>query len=136
MADAHVSGSTQGRDAGPRESVKASEVHQDLDIALGPHMSFEGLLVLPKPARIDGRVAGTVMAGSSVWVGATGVVEADLEADTIVVEGTVRGDLRARTSIELGPGAVVTGDLTGPRIAVADGAQVNGRCRVGRPSAS
>ena len=110
---------------------QASEGLRDGDVALGPHMSFEGLLVLPKPARIDGRVAGTVMAGSSVWVGATGVVEADLEADTIVVEGSVRGDLRARTSIELGPEAVVSGDLTGPRIVVAEGACVNGRCRVG-----
>jgi cytoskeletal protein CcmA (bactofilin family) len=102
------------------------------EVALGPDMAFEGLLVLPKSARIEGRVAGTVMAGASVWVGATGVVE----AEAIVVEGSVHGDLRARTSIELGPGAIVTGDLTGPRIAVADGAQVNGRCRVGHPSAS
>ena len=121
--------------ASPRET-EANEVHHDLDVALGPHMSFEGLLVLPKPARIDGRVAGTVMAGSSVWVGATGVVEADLEADTIVVEGNVRGDLRARSSIELGPEAVVSGDLTGPRVVVAEGACVNGRCRVGHPGAS
>jgi cytoskeletal protein CcmA (bactofilin family) len=103
----------------------------ELDVALGPEMAFEGLLVLPKSARIEGRVAGTVLAGASVWVATTGVVEADLEAEAIVVEGSVQGDLRARTSIELGPGAIVTGDLTGPRITVADGAQVNGRCRVG-----
>jgi len=114
-----------------RSEPQASEGHRGLDVVLGPHMSFEGLLVLPKPARIDGRVAGVVMAGESVWVGAKGVVEADLEADTIVVEGSVRGDLRARTSIELGPEAVVTGDLTGPRVVVADGACVNGRCKVG-----
>ena len=110
-----------------RSEPQASEGHRGLDVVLGPHMSFEGLLVLPKPARIDGRVAGVVMAGESVWVGAKGVVE----ADTIVVEGSVRGDLRARTSIELGPEAVVTGDLTGPRVVVADGACVNGRCKVG-----
>jgi cytoskeletal protein CcmA (bactofilin family) len=108
-------------------------VEQELEVALGPEMAFDGLLVLPKPARIDGRVAGVVMAGASVWVGSTGVVEADLEADTIVVEGNVSGDLRARSSIELGPHAVVNGDLTGPRVVVADGACVNGRCRVGHP---
>jgi cytoskeletal protein CcmA (bactofilin family) len=50
-----------------------------------------------------------------------------------VVEGSVRGDLRARSSIELGPGAVVNGHLTGPRVLVAEGACVNGRCRVGHP---
>jgi cytoskeletal protein CcmA (bactofilin family) len=122
---------SEGHRGGSRSEPQASEGHRDLDVALGPDMFFEGLLVLPKPARIDGRVTGAVMAGASVWVGATGVVEADLEADTIVVEGSVRGDLRARTSIELGPEAVVSGDLTGPRVVVAEGACVNGRCRVG-----
>jgi cytoskeletal protein CcmA (bactofilin family) len=105
----------------------------EIEVALGPDMAFDGLLVLPKSARIDGRVSGSVMAGASVWVSATGVVEADLEADAIVVEGSVNGDLRARTSIELGPEAVVSGDLTGPRVVVAEGACVNGRCRVGQP---
>src|SRR5262245_12300773 len=103
----------------------------DLDVALGPQMSFEGLLVLPKPARIDGRVAGTVMSGASVWVGATGVGGADLAADAVVVGGSVRGDRRARSSIELGREALVSGDLTGRRIVVAEGACVSGRCRVG-----
>jgi cytoskeletal protein CcmA (bactofilin family) len=107
----------------------------DLEVALGEGMTFEGLLVLPKPARIDGRVGGAVIAGTSVWVGVTGVVEADLEADAIVIEGSVQGDLRARTSIELGPGAVVTGDLLGPRLTMADGAQLNGHCQCGDPSA-
>jgi cytoskeletal protein CcmA (bactofilin family) len=116
----------------PRSEPQASEGHRErLDVALGPEMSFAGLLVLPKPARIDGRVAGTVMAGASVWVGASGVVEADLEADTIVVEGTVRGNIRARSSIELGRDAVVDGDLIGPRMQVAEGACVNGRLRCG-----
>ena len=107
----------------------------DLEIALGAGMTFHGLLVLPKPARIDGRVSGVVMASASVSVGATGVVEADLEADSIVVEGRVQGDLRARTRIELGPAAVVTGNLIGPRLTMADGAQLNGRCRCADPSA-
>lgn len=106
----------------------------DPDVALGEGMAFQGLLVLPKPARIDGRVSGSVLASASVRVGVTGVVEADLEADAIVVEGCVQGDLRARTSIALGPGAVVIGNLLGPRLTMADGAQVNGRCRCGDPS--
>jgi hypothetical protein len=58
----------------------------ELDVALGPRWR-SGPARAAEAARIDGRVAGTVMAGASVWVGATGVVEADLEADTIVVEG-------------------------------------------------
>ena len=105
------------------------------DVALGEGMAFQGLLVMPKAGRIDGRVSGAVLAGASVHVGPTGVVEADLEADAISVEGRVHGNLYARSSIELGPAAVVTGDLYGPRASIAEGARVDGRFRVGsRPA--
>ena len=108
---------------------------REIDVALGEGMAFQGLIVLPKAGRIDGRVSGTVLAGAAVHVGPTGIVEADLEADAIAVEGRVHGNLYARTSIELGPAAVVTGDLFGPRASIAEGARVDGRFRVGGRSA-
>lgn len=98
---------------------------------LAPGTAFDGILVLPGPARIEGRVRGDVLAGGPVWVGASGVVEADLEADVVVVEGRVDGDVRARSRIELGPRAVVSGDLEAPRLTMAEGSRVNGRCRCG-----
>lgn len=103
-----------------------------LEPVLAPGTAFEGILVLPGPARIEGRVRGDVLAGGPVWVGESGVVEADLEADVVVVEGRVEGDLRARGRIELGPRAVVRGNLETPRLAMAEGSVVNGRCRCGR----
>jgi len=93
--------------------------------------AFEGTLVLPGPARIEGRMRGTVLAGGPVWVGEMGVVEADLEADELWIDGRVEGSLRARSRIALGPRAVVCGDLEAPRLAMAEGSQVNGRCRCG-----
>jgi len=68
---------------------------EPVELALGAGMAFEGLLVLPRRARIDGRLGGEVLAGGPVWVGPTGEVEADLEADSVVVEGRVHGNLRA-----------------------------------------
>jgi cytoskeletal protein CcmA (bactofilin family) len=98
-----------------------------------PHgAEFEGTLVLPLPARIDGRVRGTVLAESDVWVGADGFVGADLRGDRIVVAGTVEGDVSARTSIELHATGRVKGDLSAPRLQLAEGAVVDGVCRSGR----
>jgi cytoskeletal protein CcmA (bactofilin family) len=108
----------------------------EIDVALGEGMAFQGLLVMPRAGRIDGRVSGAVLAGASVHVGPTGIVEADLEADAISVEGRVHGNLYARSSIELGPAAVVTGDLFGPRASIAEGARVDGRFRVGSRAAA
>lgn len=96
--------------------------------------AFEGLLVLPGPARIEGRVRGEVIAGGPVWVGASGVVEADLDADEVVVDGRVEGAVRARRRIALGAHAVVRGDLETPLLAMAEGSIVNGRCRCGSPA--
>jgi len=98
-------------------------------------MSFEGLLVLPRAARIDGHVGGEVLAGGPVWVGPGGEVDADLEADTMVVEGRVNGNLRARHAIALGPTAVVRGDLAAPLLRIAEGARIDGRCICGVPGA-
>lgn len=96
---------------------------------------FEGTLVLPMPARIDGRVLGRVLAESDVWVGEGGFVGADLAGDRIVVAGTVQGDVCARTSIELHATGRVLGGLTAPSLCLAEGAIVDGECRSGRRAA-
>lgn len=97
---------------------------------------FEGTLVLPRPARIDGRVRGKVLAASDVWVGEGGYVGADLAGDRIVVAGTVEGDVIARTSIELCATGRVRGGLTAPSLQLAEGAVVDGPCHFGRREAS
>jgi cytoskeletal protein CcmA (bactofilin family) len=97
---------------------------------------FEGTLVLPVPARIDGRVRGRVLAESDVFVGEGGFVGADLAGDRVVVAGTVEGDVCARTSIELYATARVLGGLTAPSLRLAEGAVVDGECRSGRRAVS
>jgi len=94
-------------------------------------MEFCGILVLPGPARIDGRVRGQVIAGGALWIGETGEVEADLEGDAVVVAGRVEGRITALSRIELRPTAAVQGGLRSPRLALAEGSQVDGPCRCG-----
>lgn len=92
---------------------------------------FEGLLVLPRPARIDGEVRGEVLAASDVWVGPSGRVEADLEGRSVIIEGLVVGDVSARERIELRGGARVRGRVSAPRLALAEGCVVDGSCSTG-----
>ena len=94
---------------------------------------FEGLLVLPGPSRIDGRVRGEILAGSDLWVGASGHIEADLEARAIVIEGRVEGDVRATERIELRGEARILGRVSAPRLAIADGCRIDGSCATGHP---
>jgi cytoskeletal protein CcmA (bactofilin family) len=92
---------------------------------------FDGVVLLPRPARIDGRVRGRVLGEQSVWIGATAIVEGDVEADSVVVEGVVEGSVRARERITLAATARVTGAIRAPRVALAEGAWVQGTCRSG-----
>jgi cytoskeletal protein CcmA (bactofilin family) len=101
------------------------------EAVLREEMSFEGLLLLPGPARIDGHIRGEILAGGPVWIGVSGRVEADLEVEQAVIAGRVHGAVTARRRIELLPTAVVEGDPSAPRLALAEGARVDGRCRLG-----
>ena len=96
---------------------------------------FDGLLVLPGPARIDGGVRGEILAASDLWVGPTGRVHADLEVRSIVIEGRIEGDVSASERIELRGAGQIRGSLRSPRLVVADGCRIDGSCSTGPPVA-
>lgn len=92
---------------------------------------FEGLLVLRGAARIDGRLRGQVIGSDLVWISESGRVEASIEAEEVVVAGEVQGEVRARRRIALLPGSRVTASLEAPRMTLAEGCFLEGRCRSG-----
>ena len=56
-----------------------------------------------------------------------GRVNANIDADTIVVGGRVHGKLQAGSRIVVHQTATIEGDLTAPAVSLADGATVQGR---------
>ena len=92
---------------------------------------FEGVIVLHRSARIDGQVHGQVLAQEAVWVGEEGRVEGRVEAGEVVVAGELSGEVRARNRIELLPTARVRASLETPRLALAEGSQLEGPCHTG-----
>lgn len=92
--------------------------------------SFDGLLVLRGDARIEGRVSGEIVGVRRLQIGEAGSVEANVEADEVVVAGSLEGDVRARQRLELRAGARVRGRLETPRLCMADGAVFEGPCRI------
>lgn len=96
--------------------------------------SFQGLVLLRGPARIDGRVEGRVVAWDTLWVGREARLEGPVEADNVVVEGTIEGDVRARGRIALESTARVRGELTAERLVLAEGSFLEGSCQAGKES--
>lgn len=88
-------------------------------------LAFRGGLHLG--GRIVGDVHGEAGAGSSLTIGAEGVIEGCVHVDELVLNGTVRGDVTVRERIELGATAQVDGNVIYKVLQMAAGARVNGR---------
>ncbi len=108
------------------------------DPLIGPTGKFAGLIYTRSGARIEGTVAGEIVARGKVVIGESGRVRARIEADELVIAGELQGEAWARERIELAPTARVNADLHAPRLALADGCLLEGSCRTeaGEPEAA
>ena len=100
-------------------------------VVVGESGRFEGLLTFRGRARIDGEVTGEIICRGTLWLGETARVSAVIEVDELMIEGTFAGEATARDRIELLPTARVHGTLRAPRLVLADGCVVEGRCETG-----
>jgi cytoskeletal protein CcmA (bactofilin family) len=95
---------------------------------VGSSVVIKGELSAQEDVVIAGRVEGSInVSGHLVTVEAGAHVVGDITATGIVVAGAVHGSLLAEERIQAQVGADLQGDISAPRIAVADGAVVNGR---------
>ncbi len=94
------------------------------DMTIVGDLETEGLI------RIEGRVRGTVRAGSQVLIGQGAQLEGDLHTKEAIVGGEVVGSIHATERVELQPTATVTGNIITPRIAVMEGGKVTGEVRI------
>ena len=93
--------------------------------------TLSGQLQFQSGVRIDGRVEGEVRARGTVVVGESGVVEASIFADIVVVLGEVDGDITAQTLVALHKGARVRSDISTAGIVVEPGSNFRGSIVIG-----
>ena len=104
---------------------------------VGSSVVIKGELSAHEDVVIAGRVEGSInVSGHLVIVEAGAHVVGDITATGIVVAGSVEGSLIADERITVQAGADLRGDVAAPRVAVADGAVVNGRIETVPASAS
>lgn len=90
---------------------------------------FEGLLSFRGSARVDGRLSGDVVAEGCLVIGEGARVRARIEVDELIVGGELEGKIHARKRVELLDTARVVGSLRCPRLAIAEGGILEGRCQ-------
>jgi cytoskeletal protein CcmA (bactofilin family) len=95
---------------------------------VGKSVVFTGALSGSEDMTIDGHVEGTIDLGAhDLTVGASAEIRADIVARSVTIHGAVTGNIRASGKVHIGQTAQFEGDVTTARIAIAEGAFIQGR---------
>jgi cytoskeletal protein CcmA (bactofilin family) len=88
--------------------------------------SFEGNLTFEGTVRIGGKFRGEIYTKDTLVVDAGAIVEAQIEADMVIISGTVKGNVYARKRVIMHPPAVLKGTITTPSLRIDEGVVFEG----------
>ncbi len=81
--------------------------------------------------RIDGTIIGNITSSAKIIIGASGVVEGDINGNQADIVGKVSGNVRAKELLQLRGESVVSGNLYAGKLQVEPSATFNGQCFMG-----
>ena len=93
---------------------------------IGQSIVIDGEISGEEDLIIQGTVKGKVVLKESLFVEASGMVEADITVQNVEVGGRVTGNIVATDKVEMKADCRVIGDVRAPRILIADGASFKG----------
>ena len=94
---------------------------------LSKNIKIEGEILGPENLHIEGYIKGSIKLSGDVFVGNTGIVEADVEAKNIVIQGELKGNILAHQQLEIHPTGKLIGDCSAASIDIKEGAVFEGR---------
>ena len=98
---------------------------------IGAGTVIEGDIRSNGDIRIDGTVIGHVVSKAKVVIGATGVVEGDVNSQNADVSGVIKGKTNISELLFLKSAAKVIGDIVTGKLVVEVGATFTGSCNMG-----
>jgi cytoskeletal protein CcmA (bactofilin family) len=101
-----------------------------MNTIIGKDTVITGTLDVKGALRVDGAVKGKIISSDCVTVGATGVVEAEIEADTAIIAGRMVGNVVTIEKIELQAKCEMEGDLKTKSLVIEQGAMFCGACNM------
>jgi len=95
---------------------------------LGKDAAFKGELSFQGTLCIDGKFEGQIITSDTLIITQDGIIEANIQAGTVICEGLVKGNIVASTKVELRPNSNVIGDVQSPSLIIEVGAKLDGKC--------
>lgn len=88
--------------------------------------SFDGRLTFEGTVRIGGNFKGEIFTNDTLVINPGAQVEAQIEADTVIISGAVRGNIFARRKVIMHPPATFRGTVTSPSLQIEEGVVFEG----------
>jgi cytoskeletal protein CcmA (bactofilin family) len=104
---------------------------QEFGTIIGADANFKGELTFDSTAKFLGRIEGSITSKGKVHVADGSRCKATVKAKEIAVEGHIEGNVEATERLEVKPKGTIIGDVTAARMVMADGASIDGHCRIG-----
>ena len=101
---------------------------------LGEGVELSGDFYFSKGVRIGGVVKGKIRADSTLEIGPTGKVDAEVEVRKISIQGEFHGTIHASERVEIHKEGRVMGEISSPCLIIESGAFFEGHCNMGENS--
>ena len=101
---------------------------KDIKAYLGEDTVFSGTLSFNGAVRIDGKMDGEINTDDTLIVGENGVIEANINAGTVICRGKIKGTIKASKRIEIHNNSEVVGAISAPDLLIENGAIFDGTC--------
>ena len=88
--------------------------------------SFEGKLTFEGTVQIGGEFSGEIFTNDTLIVNSGAKVDAQIEADIVVISGRVEGHIFARRRVLMHPPAIFKGTVTTPSLKIDEGVVFEG----------
>ncbi len=93
---------------------------------IGHTIVINGEVESDEEVLIEGKIEGFVKSKGLVVIGKTGIVDAEVEANEVIVVGKINGNVNGVTKVEIKPEGEVNGNIVSQRVVLAEGAIFKG----------
>lgn len=115
-------------DSGSNSTAAFNEasVEGQVTALLNEGASFDGRLTFEGTVRIGGEFKGEIFTRDTLVINPGAKVEAQIEAETVILSGFVKGNIFARRRVLMHPPAIFQGTVTTPSLRIDEGVVFEG----------
>lgn len=110
---------------------KREDGGREIETIIGPTVKVEGDFSAAGDVVVEGAVSGQLRTEQSLRIGEQAKIAANVTAGAALVAGEIIGNVAVRETLEVTTTGKIFGDIRAKVLAVAAGAQINGKVQVG-----